>query len=157
MIVLDTMKRRPTFFDPARRDEILARIQRLSPDATARWGRMNVAQMVAHLTDQMRHALGDSVCRPVPSLLGLAPLRHAAIYWVPWPRGRIKGPPDAFVTQPKSWPDDLAALRSLVERFCARDPRDAWPRHALMGAMSGRDWGHFCYKHFNHHLTQFGV
>jgi hypothetical protein len=117
---------------------------------------MNVAQMVAHLTDQMHHTLGDSVCTPVRSLLANPLTRHAAIYWFPWPRGGVKGPPDAFVTQPTTWVSDLGCLITLVDRFGRVDPAGTWPNHALFGHMTGRDWGYFCHKHFNHHITQFG-
>ena len=146
-----------TMLDPADRAQILSRLQTLTPDSRRRWGRMTAPQMVAHLTDQMRHTLGDVTCRPVPSLLSLSILRHAAIYWVPWPRGRVTGPPDAFVTQPSEWQTDLNSLVRLVERFGDRTVDSPWPPHALFGPMTGRDWGAFCYKHFNHHLSQFGA
>jgi hypothetical protein len=96
-------------------------------------------------------------CTPVRGLLRSALVRHLAIYWVPWPRGRVQGPPDAFVTQPTEWEADHRALLELVRRFGARSPAGEWPEHALFGPMTGKDWGVFCYKHFNHHLTQFGV
>jgi hypothetical protein len=145
-----------SLFDAAHRREIVARLGGLAPDSPRRWGRMTAPQMVAHLRDQMSHCLGDRPCRPVPSLLRWAPLRHASIYWIPWPKGRIKGPPDAFVTQPGEWPDDLADLLAQVDRFGARDPSAKWPNHALFGPMRGVDWGVFCWKHFDHHLRQFG-
>jgi hypothetical protein len=146
-----------TFFNPDDRHEILGRLARLSPDAPARWGQMNAPRMVAHLSDQMRHALGDAPCTPVPGILRFPPIRYASIYLIPWPKGRIKGPPDAFLSRPAAWDSDVAALESLVERFATRGPREPWPPHALFGRMSGRDWGAFCFKHFNHHLSQFGV
>ena len=34
--------------------------------------------------------------------------------------------------------------------------RPVSPDHALFGRMSGKDWGFFCYKHFDFHLQQFG-
>jgi hypothetical protein len=79
------------------------------------------------------------------------------IYWVPWPKGRIQGPPEAFVTQPTSWDADVATLIGLVEEFVARGPAGTWPEHAFFGPMKGKDWGVFCHKHFDHHLSQFGV
>jgi hypothetical protein len=117
---------------------------------------MSAPQMIAHLTDQMHHCLGDIPVAPRPGKLRLAPVRYAAIYLLPWPKGRIKGPPEAFVTQPSSWESDVAALESLLERFAVRDEERSWPEHALFGHMSGRDWGVFVYKHFDHHLRQFG-
>jgi hypothetical protein len=83
-------------------------------------------------------------------------VRYAAIYWLPWPRGRVQGPPEAFTTRPTSWAADLATLDALVERFAARDPAGSWADHALFGRMTGRDWGALSYRHFDYHLRQFG-
>ena len=148
------MKR--TLFDPAHRQAIVARIRRLEPETPRRWGRMTAPQMVAHLRDQMSHCLGDRPCTPVASLLRFSLLRHASIYWVPWPKGRVQGPPGAFVTQPGTWAADVENLLDLVARFGAREPRGPWPNHALFGKMTGVDWGVLCHKHFDHHLRQFG-
>lgn len=143
--------------NPADRSELLARIRALRPDSPRRWGTMTAPRMVAHLTDQMGHTLGDHPCTPVRSFMNFPPIAWLAIYVIPWPKGRAKGPADAFVTQPGDWNDDIRRLEALVARFAERDPAGPWPPHALFGRMSGRDWGVFCYKHFNHHLTQFGV
>jgi hypothetical protein len=145
-----------TLFDPATLREVIERVRRLSPDAPRRWGRMTAPQMVAHLTDQMYHGLGDRPCTPVPGPLRWPPLRYAFIYWIAWPKGRAKGPPDAFLTQPVDWDTDLANLIGLLERFGERSPAEKWPDHGLFGRMRGVDWGFFCYKHFDHHLQQFG-
>ena len=118
---------------------------------------MTAPRMVAHLRDQMAHCLGDRPATPVPGILRWSLLRHAFIYWIPWPKGRAKGPPDAFVTPPGDWPADVEDLIRSVERFGRSDVGGAWPEHALFGPMTGRDWGFFCYKHFDHHLRQFGM
>lgn len=146
-----------TLFDPVHRAEVVRRIEILRAYSERRWGRMTAPQMVAHLTEQMHHCLGDHPCTPVPGLLRLAAVRYLSIYWFPWPKGRIKGPPDAFLRQPTTWEADRTALLELVERFGERDPDGDWPEHGLFGRMSGKDWGFFCYKHFHHHLSQFGV
>ena len=49
----------PTFWDAADRDDICRRVERLTPDATARWGKFTPAKMLAHLNDAMRMATGD--------------------------------------------------------------------------------------------------
>ena len=145
-----------TFASTENRREIVRRLESLQPDSQPRWGRMSAAEMVAHLTDQMSHCLGDKPCGPVPGILRWAPLRHITIYWLPWPKGRVKGPPDAFVTRPGPWLSDIERLVGMVERFGHQDLTGTWPEHAMFGHMRGIDWGHFCYKHFDHHLSQFG-
>ena len=152
-----TVKIWRSIFDDTCRRAMLARLRTLEPDAPARWGRMNAPQMVAHLTDQMHHALGDSHAQARPGRLRWRPVRYAAIYLLPWPKGRIKGPPEAFVTQPVSWSADVNALADLLERFAVRISERDWPDHALFGHMNGRDWGVFIHKHFDHHLRQFGA
>ena len=40
-------------------DEILLRINKLSPDSQRLWGKMNVSQMLTHCSLSMETALGD--------------------------------------------------------------------------------------------------
>ena len=147
----------PSLFDSEVRARVVARLDRLTPSSERRWGRMTAPEMVAHLTDQMGHTLGDVPVEAHGGPLSWAPIRYLSIYVVPWPRGKVRGPAEAFVSRPGEWNADLERLRSLVERFGSRDPRGDWPDHLLFGRMSGRDWGYFCHKHFDHHLRQFGV
>ena len=146
-----------SLFDDPCRQVMLSRLRSLRPDAQRRWGRMSAPQMIAHLTDQMHHALGDSPVAARPGRLRWLPVVYASIYLIPWPKGRIKGPPEAFATQPTSWEADVAELEALLERFGTSDAGADWPDHALFGHMSGRDWGVFVHKHFDHHLRQFGA
>jgi hypothetical protein len=144
-------------FHKATKAELIERINHLRPNAARRWGRMTAPQMIAHLSDQMRQTLGDAVAAGRPGPLRNPLVRYLAIYWLPWPKGQIKGPPEAFVTKPTTWDADVATLIDLVNRFLERGPSGEWPDHALFGHMTGKSWGVFCHKHFNHHLTQFGV
>lgn len=147
----------PTMFDRATHVGVLERIRRLQPDAARRWGKMTAPQMVAHLTDQMRHTLGEATAAPRFGTLRNPLVKYLVIYWLPWPKGRIKGPPEAFLTKPTTWDADVANLIDLLNRFVDQGPAGDWPEHAFFGNMAGKDWGVFCHKHFNHHLSQFGV
>lgn len=113
--------------------------------------------MLAHLSDQMRHTLGDAPTAPRYGPLRWPIIKPLAMFWLPWPKGRVKGPREAFVTRPTSWDADLAAFELLVERFVSAESRTEWPDHALFGAMSWQTWGKFCHRHFDHHLRQFGA
>lgn len=144
-------------FDKSVHAEVLDRIRRLRPDAPRRWGRMTAPEMIAHLIDQMRLTLGDAAWQSRRGLLRNPLIRYLVIYWLPWPKGRVKGPPEAFMTKPTTWGDDVTVLIDLTNRFIMHGPEGEWPEHALFGRMTGQDWGVFCHKHFNHHLSQFGV
>ena len=135
----------------------MARFDGLRPDADRVWGTMDAPRMVAHLCDQMRHTLGDAEVAARPGPPRWPGMKYAIIYLLPWPKGKIKGPEEAFMTPPGPWGDDIATLRGLVQRFVEDEARTSWPDHALFGPMSRRLWGAFCYRHFDHHLRQFGA
>jgi hypothetical protein len=118
---------------------------------------MSAGQMLAHLSDQMRHTLGDAHAAPRPGPLRWPVLKQAVMYWMPWPKGRVQGPPEAFLTRPTTWTADLEAFEALVQRFLAQEDRAEWPEHALFGHMTRQSWGWFCYRHFDYHLRQFGA
>ncbi|MGH7561034.1 MAG: hypothetical protein ACRENB_08435 [Gemmatimonadales bacterium] len=146
-----------TLLDPACHARIVARFRSLDPAAQPRWGALTAPRMLAHLCDQMRHTLGDTI---VPGRAG--PLRwplvkQALMYWLPWPKGKIKGPREMFRTPPATWSADLAALEGLVDRFIRETSRDRWPEHPFFGSMTHRSWGRFIHRHFDHHLRQFGA
>jgi Protein of unknown function (DUF1569) len=144
-----------TIFDTSDRQQLLGRLRRLTSERAPRWGRMTAGQMLAHLGDQMRLTLGEQACAPMPGPYRNRLVRHVVIYWLPWPQAKVQAPPEAFTTAPTTWASDLAALEDQVERLATRGPAGIWPDHPMFGHMSGRDWGVFCYRHFDHHLRQF--
>lgn len=145
-----------SMFDDAVRSEILGRLRALRPDAERRWGTMTAPRMVAHLIDQMSHTLADVPVEDMPGWMRNPVIKIMAIYVLPWPKGRIKGPAGAFVTKPGQWSTDLTTLEKQLARLAEKRSQTQWPDHPKFGAMNGRDWAVFCYKHFDHHLRQFG-
>jgi hypothetical protein len=146
----------PTLFDPAAREGILSRVDRLTPRQQRLWGKMDVGQMIVHLTAQLHTGLGELVCAPKKTPFDNWFMRRLIIYWLPWPKGTPTAP--EFLAQPSgTWDDDMAALRTAIARFAARDPESEWPRHPAFGALSGRMWGVLAWRHLDHHLRQFGV
>jgi hypothetical protein len=146
-----------TIFDEGNREVIISRFHNLLPTSQRLWGSMDAPRMIAHLSDQMRHTLGLAESNQYAGWRRNALVRYLAIYVIPWPKGRIKGPKDAFLTPPGDWEQDVDRLVSFIEEIASREKQIDWPPHAMLGPMSRKDWGAFCYKHFDHHLRQFGV
>jgi hypothetical protein len=57
-----------TLFEPAVVDEVKARLRSVRPESIRQWGKMNVAQAMAHLANSMEMAVGD--LRPPRVLIG---------------------------------------------------------------------------------------
>jgi hypothetical protein len=141
--------------EPARR-EVLDRLTRLTPTQRPAWGRFTAPEMVAHLADALRMALGDLPTASKRLPLRHPPLKQFVIYWMPFPKGAPTAR-ELVARRPGEWDAELAACRDLVERFGRETPARAWPDHPAFGRMSARQWGVIAYRHLDHHLRQFGV
>ncbi len=143
-------------FQTDTRQQLRERAGRLQRDTPARWGKSNAHQIVCHLSDQLRMALGEIPGAPVNGVLGKWPLNKLLIYLLPWPKG-APTPREAWSTPPQDWEKDLEQFHHLLERLAAEENREQWPAHPLFGGMNARDWGRLTYRHIDHHLRQFGV
>ena len=146
-----------TIFESAHRDELFARLERLTPDATARWGKMTAPRMICHLSDSLRVVLGDVPAEFHPTPLANPVVRWLMAYVVPFPKGKAETAPEMLVTTPGDWKSDLSTTRELLRAAAQRGPHGKWARHPAFGDIPGPLNGVFTYKHFDHHLRQFGV
>lgn len=145
------------FFDPATREGLLARFDRLTPESRARWGKMSVGQMVCHLTDALRAAMGELPCARKKTPYSSPVMRWLVIRVLPWPQG-VPTAPEFLQTVPApALEADKAAFRRLAEAFAARGPAGPFAPHPAFGDMPGALWGRLVSRHLDHHLRQFGV
>jgi Protein of unknown function (DUF1569) len=137
--------------------EIKDRIARVQPGATPQWGRFSSPQMICHLADSLKMALGDL---PVPSKwlpIRYPPLKQFIIFVAPFPK-HAPTAPQLLARRPREWAADVADLQTHVDRLGQhRASRAPWPEHPVFGPMSERAWGVQIYRHMDHHLKQFGV
>ncbi len=149
-----------TLADERDRVQLLARLRAVSPGCSRRWGRMSVHQMVCHLADNFRMALGQ---RPVETTR--VPLPRVFVKWgalyapIPWLRGIPTAPEtdqERLGTRPVEFAADLAEAVALFERVAAEAGLERRP-HTVFGAMTAADWLRWAYLHTDHHLRQFGA
>ena len=157
--------RPPAMKTLARADDraaIRQRLMRLRHDSARRWGRMNAPQMVCHLIDSARMALGEKAVAPASTLRHRTILKWTALYApVSWPPG-IDTTPEldqcaGAGTQPGPFAADVGELVRLTERLASRETGADWPQHPFFGRMSRSAWLRWAYLHMDHHLRQFGV
>src|ERR671934_1864019 len=104
----------PSMFNAETRAEFQTRIRRLSPQSERKWGKRSAHQIVCHLSDQLRLALGLIPTTPIPGILRYTPIKELAIGPLPWPRG-AKSPPESWTTDPAEWNRDVTTLRLLLD------------------------------------------
>jgi hypothetical protein len=149
------MAARGTMASETDRAALLRRLERVTEATPARWGQMNAAQMLRHTGSCLQMALGELDCAPRgPWLFRTRPVRRL-IFRLPFPKGAPTAP-ELLARDPASFDDELARLRSLVDRFAAR-PSGPDAEHPLFGTLTWQEWCELQYKHLDHHLGQFGA
>jgi uncharacterized protein DUF1569 len=141
--------------------ELLDRLKGIRPDSVRQWGRMSAHQMVCHLSDACRMAMGQMPVSPSGGLAQRTLVKWTALYLpVRWPTGVLTTRPEIEQgiggTHPGDFDGDVAELVALIETMVAADGA-GWPPHPIFGPLSRRAWMRWGYLHVDHHLRQFGL
>ncbi len=152
-----------SLFEPDGAETLVSRIESLTPTSQARWGSMDVAQMLAHCCvpfDQV-YEPGYQQAHPRPPRVVRAILRLVAKPIVvgakPY-RRNMRTPPAFVVSDARDFEREQARLVAYVRRV-SRDGAAAFQgreSHSF-GALTAPEWSALFTKHTDHHLTQFGV
>ncbi len=140
-------------------DEVISRINSLSPKTTPEWGKMNVAQMLAHCCVTYEMLYEDMHPKPnfLMKLMLKAFVKKAVVGPKPYPRNSRTAP--AFlITDERDFEKEKARLIGYIERTqqLGEEYFDGKESHSF-GKLSKEEWNTMFYKHLDHHLTQFGV
>lgn len=151
-----------TLARPRDREELLERVARVRADSPRRWGRMTAPEMVCHLADAFRMALGEKSAASASSLRQRTVIKWTALYLpVRWPTGVLATTPEIQAggggTTPGEFTQDVADLVAAMERFTSAASTSGWPAHPFFGPMSRRAWMRWGYLHMDHHLRQFSA
>jgi len=146
-------------YQPAAAEEVKQRLGQLKPDSQRQWGKMSVAQAVAHCSGPMEWAVGD--VNPPRMFAGriLGPLVKSRVLRDEAQMG--KNAPTAksiVVADQRDLDAERKRLCALIDRFAAAGPKGCTTHpHTFFGALTPEEWATLMYKHLDHHLRQFGV
>jgi DinB family protein len=146
----------PILHDPATRESIRSRVQRLTPNARRLWGKMSVDQMLWHVNTALEQPLGRiRFSKPIP----FVPKR--IVKWVllntKWPKGAPTQPEILVSGERYSFEEQHRRCLALIDELTARPLDGWWPDSDTLGKMSGRDWSKLEAIHLDHHLRQFSL
>lgn len=143
-------------FDPAAKQEIIDRINKLTPNTKQLWGKMNVSQMLAHVQKPIEIAYGTHEPQGSFVLRLIGPLFKSKLWDKnPYKHSLPTDPTFVMVGLDKDFEKEKEILIELVNRFSKENLlRD---RHPIFGKLTKDNWGQATWKHLDHHLSQFGV
>ena len=146
-------------FNEADKQEILRRIDTLTPQSKALWGKMNVNQCLRHMT--MAFDIPTGKLDPTPLKLPPMPKWLFKFFLL-----NTKPPKERAETfkeinmvanniNPVEFEIEKNNLKNAVEKFSLST--SLIPENKIAGKFSRDDWGKLNYNHSDHHLRQFGA
>lgn len=144
---------------PLDKSEILARLDKLNPNAQRQWGKMSVNQMLCHLSDSFQAVMGEKKIDRVDNFITRSFVKWVALQTpLPWPKG-VKTRPELDQekggTKPQTFDKDKQNLLEWTEKFSGVTKDFKFSPHPIFGEMTYSEWQRWGYLHLDHHFRQF--
>lgn len=138
-------------------EESLKRINKLTPETQPQWGKMSVAQMLAHCTE-IQDVCNGKELKNTPFLLKLfkGVIKKMVVNNKPYKHSTPTHPQYKQKEQ-KNFEEQKSRLINSLETFMALHKAGNNQKHSFFGVMTWEEKGWAMFKHLNHHLGQFGV
>jgi hypothetical protein len=140
-------------------NELIQRINNLTVDTQAKWGKMNVGQMLAHcnVTYEMIYSDKHPKATGIKRFLLKAFVKNIVVGEKPYKKNE-RTAPIFIITDTKEFE---AEKNSLIEYLNKTQKLGAThfenKESNSFGPLKSSEWNVMFYKHLNHHLAQFGV
>jgi hypothetical protein len=139
--------------------EIRERIENLAANNQRQWGKMDIAQMLAHCSIGFEIALGKLSLEDKGNFITRALVKKVILAVVK--RGDLGKNQITFsiyrIKDDREFEAEKARLLENIDFFYKLGGKNEICRHPYMGTLSKGDWGAMQYVHTNHHLTQFST
>jgi hypothetical protein len=148
----------PSLFEPQTAQEIIARINQLQATSQRQWGKMQLPQMLKHCNDALGTATGD-VNVKVPFIFKIIGpmIKKKVMEAKPYKHG-LPTAKEFIVNDQREFEKEKANVLERINKFISNgEAKVDGLKHPAFGKMTAFEWGFSQWKHFDHHLKQFGV
>jgi hypothetical protein len=142
-------------FDPAVKQEVIGRINQLRPATQRKWGKMDVAQMLAHLQAPLGVPMGKHQLKGNMLFRLMAPLVKKQLYSDKPFRRNLPTDKTFKIAGQREFETEKQQLIELINVFTEENITNEV--HPLFGKLTLQQWSNSNWKHVDHHLQQFGV
>ena len=148
-----------SLFDPKDNQQFIDRIQSLKPETQRQWGKMDVAQMMAHCIQPMKIAFRET--NPKRGWFGFflgKMIKNKYIIQGKDFEKNLPTHPTFIQSDPRDFAEQQSRLLAYVQRWVNEGPAAITTElHPLFGKMTPEEWDKLMSKHLDHHLRQFGA
>lgn len=149
----------PNIFDKVVTDNLIERINKLTPASKPLWGKMAVGQMLAHCN--VAYELNFEDIHPKPNAAKRFFIKLLAKNTVvgekPYRRNSPTAP-EFLIKDDKNFDTEKIRLVNYLRN--TQELGEAYFHHLdshAFGKLTKTEWSNLFYKHLDHHLQQFGV
>jgi len=138
--------------------ELTQRLDKLTASSKRLWGKMDVAQMLAHCSNVIEMAIGEKAGKS--SLMGkvIGPFVKGVVTSEKPFKQNMPTDNNFIVSDSKDFYKEKVRLTILLTRLSASGPEFMHNRrHSFFGKLTSREWSNSTVKHLDHHFRQFGV
>lgn len=146
-------------FKPEVTQEIIDRINKLTPETKQLWGKMNVSQMLAHcsVTYEMIYDGTHQKPKGVMKLMLKYFVKGMVTNEKPYKKN-LRTAPQFLMTTEKDFEREKKRLIGYLIKTQELGEAHFDNKESLsFGNLSINQWNNMFYKHLDHHLNQFGV
>lgn len=145
-------------FDPTINAEIIERIDKLNASTSSKWGKMDVAQMLAHLDLSLRVNLDEIELKK--GLLGIffsGISRRILLGEKPYPK-YLPADSKVIAKDVSDFMTEKLKVKTSIVKYTTKGSRGISKKpHYILGKITNEESALLTYKHLDHHLRQFGV
>lgn len=150
----------PNIFTAEVKDSVITRINSLTPESSAQWGKMNVAQMLAHccvtyemIYEPTKHKKPNAFMRFILKAFVKKVVVGEGTY-----KKSSQTAPAFLITNEREFEFEKNRLINFIEQSFQLGEKhfDGKESHSF-GILNKTEWNNMFYKHLDHHLTQFGA
>ncbi|HMS34099.1 MAG TPA: DUF1569 domain-containing protein [Ignavibacteria bacterium] len=149
----------PNIFTKPVTDEIIQRINKLTPETNPLWGKMNVSQMLAHCSVSYEMIYENIHPKPNPflKLILKTIVKRKVVTESPYPHS-VRTAPQFLITDNRDFDKEKDKLIKYIIKTqeLGENHFDNKESHSF-GVLNKTEWNNMLFKHLDHHLLQFGV
>ena len=138
---------------------IVNRIEKLNPNSSALWGKMNVSQMLEHCTVPFKQIFNENEQKAPWLMRTLVRIffKQSMVNDVPY-KHNLPTAPNFIITHTPNFEESKSKLLKLIDDTLNLGSQHfEGKKHSTLGKLSSQEWDNVLYKHLDHHLRQFGV
>ncbi len=148
-----------SLFNTLHNQEIIDRLNNLTPASPAMWGKMNVTQMFTHCQVAINLAFGNVKLKQniIGILFGTIARKMIVNSNKPFKKN-LPTDKSFIITDKREFEKEKKILISIIQKFPNVGSEGlSKEKHPFFGNLTKSEWDKLSWKHLDHHLRQFGA